>query len=106
QQLVGAPAADLSRAAVDLRPGPGLAARARVLRPLGDAARLWRARSGEKPGGERDVERLEVLAPRDERLPQPPVHVVLACEHDRVEPFQRIGDAAGADLDSDLAQHA
>ena len=43
---------------------------------------------------------------RYERLPEREVDVVLAREIDGVEPVHGVRDAARADLDPDLAQHA
>ena len=94
-----APGADLELAAVELR------ARARARRPCAAARRVAaappRAAAGgtaraQEPGVERAVERLEVLAPRDERLAKRPVDVLLPAEVDRVEPAQRVGDPAAA----------
>ena len=89
-------------------PGPGGAALPSLatLRRRLRRGRCGRHRGAEEPASEREVERLDVLAPRDERLPQRPVDVVLPRELDRVEAFQRVRDAARSDLEPDLAQHA
>ena len=60
----------------------------------------------QEPGVERAVERLEVLAARDERRAQRPVDVLLARDVDVVEAAQRVGDPARPDLQPGLAQHA
>ena len=88
QQLVVAPGADLDLAAVELRPRPGraaLAARAGARGGVAPRGSGSRSRDAQEPGVERAVERLEVVAPRDERLPQRPVDVLLTREVDRVE---------------------
>ena len=55
---------------------------------------------------ERAIERLDVLAPRDERLPERPVDVVLPRQLDCVETLERVGHASRPDLEPGLAQHA
>jgi hypothetical protein len=66
------------------------------------------ARDGrtQEPGTERTVERLEILAPRYERLAKRPVDVLLPGEIDRVETSQRVGNAPRPDFEATLAQHA
>ena len=44
--------------------------------------------------------------PRDQRLAQREIDVVLASEVDGIEAAQRVGDPARADFQPDLAQHA
>ena len=60
----------------------------------------------QEPRAERAIEQVELVAARDERLPQREVDVGLAREIDRVERAERIGDAPGPDLEPCLAQHA
>jgi hypothetical protein len=71
QQFVGVPPPDLRLATVDLRPRPGLAALAALalLRRLGPALARLRERHAQEPRVEGDVERLEILASRNECLP-------------------------------------
>ncbi len=63
-------------------------------------------RCAQEPGVEGAIERLKLLAARDERLTKRPVHVLLASQVDRVEPTQCVGDAPRADLEAAFAQHA
>ena len=62
------------------------------------------AGGAQEPRVEGAVERLEVLPPRDERLAQRPVDVLLPGEIDRIEAAQRIGDATGPDLEATFPQ--
>ena len=88
-------------------PGPGGAP---LRRSPARRRRLGRCgvshRSAEEPGVKGPVERFDVLVSRHERLPQRPVDVVLPGELDGVETLQRVGDAAGPDLEPRLPQHA
>ena len=52
------------------------------------------------------VEEIELVLPRDERLPEREVDVLLARQIDLVEATERIRDATRADLETDLAQDA
>ena len=88
-------------------PGPGTPPFRRWPGRRGAVAARGRAtRDAEEPGVERTVERLEVLAAGDQRLPQGPVHVVLPAEIDRVEASQGVGDPARPDFESALSKHA
>src|SRR5205823_1429193 len=109
QQLVAAPRTDLDLAPLELGPLSGNPA----LAPLGSSgvrrllgSPLERDRGAEEPRVEGAVECLEILAPGDERLAKRPVHVLLTPEVDRIEPAQRVRDAARPDLQAGLAQHA
>ena len=74
-------------------------------RALGGAHRRQHGRAQE-PGVERTVEEVELVVARDERLAEREVDVLLAGQVDGGDATQRVGDAARADLEPDLAQDA
>ena len=110
QHLVVAPGADLGSPPSISGPGPGGALPAFAAAARGGRARAaagGRHGGAEEPRVERAVERLEVLAARDERLPQRPVDVVLPRRDRRGR--GRVSASAtppGPDLEAGLAQHA
>ena len=108
QHLVVAPGPEARVAAVQLRAGAGRRAPAALAagRRCGLRRRPRLDGSPQEPRVEGAVERVDVLPPRDERLPQRPVDVVAAGQVDRVEPAQRIRDPARPHLEPGLAQHA
>src|SRR5581483_1887845 len=107
EELVGAVAARLARLLGRLLVAVAALAEVRALEgaalaPLHD--RLERPRRPQEPRVECPVEHVDLLVPRDERGAQRPVDVVAPGAVDVIEPGERVGDAAGADLESRLAQ--
>ena len=60
----------------------------------------------QEPGAEGAIEQVELVATRDERLPEGEEDVLLPGEVDGVERAQRVGDPTRAHLEPGLVQHA